>query len=168
MGRPAPGAFFHVNALQFVNVTNTDLRHVPYGQGNLTTDLLGGHIDMVFDAVPVYLEHFKVGKLRALALTGDKRMSVLPDVPTFAESGIPTYDRFALYGLAAPKGTPQPILAKMQQAVSQILHEPDLHRQWVSEGGNPVGSTSAEFAARLRREGERVGMIVSANSLKIE
>jgi tripartite-type tricarboxylate transporter receptor subunit TctC len=167
-GSSGAGSFFHVNALQFLNVTNSDLKHVPYGQGSLMSDLLGGHIDMVFDAVPVYLESLKAGKLRALALTGERRALVMPDVPTFAESGVPAYDRFALYGIAAPKGTPQAIITKMQEAVSQILHQPELYRQWLSEGGNPVGSTSEEFAARLHSESERWSNIVRTNHLRIE
>jgi tripartite-type tricarboxylate transporter receptor subunit TctC len=167
-GSSGAGSFFHVNALQFSNVTNTDLKHVPYGQGSLMSDLIGGHIDMVFDAVPVYLESLKAGKLRALALTGERRALAMPDVPTFAESGVPTYDPFALYGIAAPKGTPPAIITKMQEAVSQIMHEPNLHRQWLSEGGNPVGSTSAEFAARLRNESQRWSNIVRTNHLRVE
>jgi len=167
-GSTGAGSFFHVNALQFINITNTNLRHVPYGQGNPITDLLGGHLDMVFDAIPAYLENIKAGNLRALAFAGDKRTILLPNVPTFIESGVPAFDRFALYGISAPKGTPESIIVRMQMAVSRILKDPDLHRQWVSEGGSPVGSTSAEFAARLRSEGERWGAIVRANSLKIQ
>lgn len=167
-GSTGAGSFFHLNALEFMNLTDVNLRHVPYGQGNLMGDLLGGHIDMVFDAVPAYLENLRAGKLRALALTGEKRATALPDVPTFIEIGIRGYDRFATFGLAAPKGTPEPIIAKMQKAVSQIVQEPALRRQWISEGTNPVGSTSAEFAAVLRSLSERWGKIVRANNLKIE
>ena len=167
-GSSGVGGFFHINALRFTNLAGINLRHVPYGQGNLTTDLLGGHVDMVFDAVPVYAENLKAGNLRALALTGEKRMAILPDVPTFSESGLPAYDRFALYGLAAPKGTPDTIISKMQQAISQTLRESDLRRQWVNEGGNPIGSTSTEFAERLRVESEQLAAIVRANNLKIE
>jgi tripartite-type tricarboxylate transporter receptor subunit TctC len=167
-GSTGAGSGFHLNALEFMNLSDVNLRHVPYGQGNLMGDLLGGHIDMVFDAVPAYLENLKAGKLRALALTGDKRATVLPDVPTFIEIGIPAYDRFATFGLAAPKGTPETIVAKMQKALSQIVQEPALRRQWISEGGNPVGSTSAEFAALIHSLSERWGKIVRANNLKIE
>jgi tripartite-type tricarboxylate transporter receptor subunit TctC len=167
-GSTGAGSFFHLNALAFMNLAETNLRHVPHGQGNLTSDLLGGHIDMVFDAVPVYLENLKAGKLRALALTGEKRAKIMPDVPTFIESGIPAYNRIAFYGMAAPKGTPEAIIAKMQKAVSQILHEPELQRQWTSEGGNPVGSTSTEFAAGLRAQSEYWAKFIRDNNLKIE
>jgi tripartite-type tricarboxylate transporter receptor subunit TctC len=167
-GSTGAGSFFQLNALAFMSLTKTNLRHVPYGQGSLTSDLLGGHIDMVFDAVPIYLENLKAGKLRALALTGERRAKVMPDVPTFMESGLPAYDRIAFYGMAAPKGTPAAIVAQMQKAVSQILHEPELQRQWMSEGGNPVGSTSADFAAGLRAQSEYWAKFIRDNNLKIE
>jgi tripartite-type tricarboxylate transporter receptor subunit TctC len=167
-GSTGAGSFFQLNALAFASLTKTNLRHVPYGQGNLTSDLLGGHIDMVFDAVPIYLENLKAGKLRALALTGEKRAKVMPDVPTFMESGLPAYDRIAFYGMAAPKGTPGAIVAQMQKAVSQILHEAELQRQWSSEGGNPVGSTAADFAAGLRAQSEYWAKFIRDNNLKIE
>jgi tripartite-type tricarboxylate transporter receptor subunit TctC len=167
-GSTGAGGFFHVNALLFASITHTSLKHVPYGQGSPATDLLGGHIDMIFDTVSPYLENLKAGKLRALAVTGEQRVSVLPDVPTFTESGIPAYDTYALYGLFAPRGTPEPIIAKMQKAISQVVQEPALRSQWISEGGNVVGSTSAEFAARIRSESERWGKIIRSNNIKLE
>jgi tripartite-type tricarboxylate transporter receptor subunit TctC len=124
---------------------------------------------MVFDGVgPAYLENIKAGKLRALAVTGEKRTNTLPDVPTFIESGLPAYDPYVLYGMFAPKGTPESIVLKMQQAISQILQEPALRRRWASEGATPVGSTSAEFAARIRSESERWGKVIRANNIKVE
>jgi len=167
-GSTGAGSFFHLNALTFINLTKANLRHVPYGQGNLTSDLLGGHIDKVLDAVPAYLENLKAGRLRALALTGDKHATAMPDVPTFAESGLPAYNRIAFYGMAAPKGTSEAIIARMQKALSQILGQPELQRQWTSEGGNPVGSTSAEFAAGLRAQSEYFAKFIRDNNLKIE
>lgn len=167
-GSTGPGGWLHVNALLFANLTNTSLRHVPYGQGNLVADLLGGHIDMVFDAVPPYLENIRAGKLRVLGVAGQARASELPDVPTFIEGGLASYDVHTLYGLFAPKGTAAPIVAKMQHAIVKILQEPALRRQWISEGGNPVGSSPAEFAARIRSESDRWGNIIKANKIKLE
>jgi tripartite-type tricarboxylate transporter receptor subunit TctC len=123
---------------------------------------------VVFDAVPIYLENLKAGKLRALALTGQKRAKAMSDVPTFTESGLRAYDRIAFYGMAAPKGTPAAIVAQMQKAVSQILREAELQRQWIGEGGNPVGSTSADFAAGLRAQSEYWAKFIRDNNLKIE
>jgi tripartite-type tricarboxylate transporter receptor subunit TctC len=168
-GSTGPGGFFHVNALLFSSVTNVNLRHIPYGQGSPITDLLADRIDMVFDATSAnYLENLKAGRLRALAVTGEKRASTLPNVPTFIESGVAAYDSYALYGMFAPKGTPETVTLKMQRATSQFLQEPALRQQWISEGGNPVGSTSSEFAARIRTESERWGRIIRANNIKLE
>jgi tripartite-type tricarboxylate transporter receptor subunit TctC len=167
-GSTGPGGWLHVSALLFASLTTTNLKHVPYGQGNLTADLLGGHIDLVFDAPPSYLENIKAGNLRVLAVTGEQRVVELPDVPTFFESGLPAYDVYTLYGMFAPKGTPEPVVAKMQRAITQVLREPALRRQWISEGGNPVGSTPAEFASRIRSESDRWGKIILANNIKLE
>jgi tripartite-type tricarboxylate transporter receptor subunit TctC len=168
-GSTGAGGFLHVNALLFSNITNTKFGHVPYASSNPVTDVLGGHIDMVFDGIgPGYLGNIKAGKLRALAVTGEKRTSALPDVPTFIESGVPAYDTHILYGLFAPKDTPESIVVKMQQAISQILQEPVLRHRWQSEGAIPVGSTSAEFAGRIRSESERWGTIIRANNIKLE
>lgn len=167
-GSTGPGGWLHVNALLFSSITNTNLRHIPYGQGSPITDLLGDRIDMVFDAVSPYLENIKAGKLHALAVTGKKRISALPDVPTFIESGVPAYDPYGIGGMFAPKGTPELIIAKMQHAASQVAQESALRRQWISEGGDLVGSTSAELAARIRSESERWGKIIRANNIKLE
>jgi len=167
-GSTGAGGWLHVSALLFSSLTGSKLKHIPYGQGNLNSDLLGGHIDMVFDAAPPYLENIRARNLRVLAVTGEQRSSELPDVPTFFESGWPAYDVYALYGMFAPKGTPQSIMTKMQQAIAQVLREPELRRRWISEGGNPVASTSAEFAARIQSESERWGKIIRVNNLKFE
>lgn len=168
-GSTGAGGFLHVNALLFSSITGTKFRHVPYANGNPVTDVLGGHIDMIFDGIgPGYLENIKAGKLRALAVTGEQRVGALPDVPTFIESGVPAYDSYILYGMFAPKGVPESVILKMQSAISQILQEPALRRRWASEGGTPVGSTSAEFAARIHSESERWGKIIRANNITLE
>jgi tripartite-type tricarboxylate transporter receptor subunit TctC len=163
---PGVGAFHHMNGLLFGNVTGTTMRHVPYGQSNPQQDLLGGHVDLVFDAVPSWLENLKAKNLRALAITGAIRVNVLADVPTFAESGVPAYDTRAFYGLVAPKGTAHPIIAKMQQAVHKAVFEPALQSQWISQGGTPVAGTPSELAAQIRSENERWAEVVRANGVK--
>jgi tripartite-type tricarboxylate transporter receptor subunit TctC len=167
-GSTGRGGWLHVSALLFSSITNTNLRHVPYAQGNLAPDLLGGHVDMVFDAIPPYLENIKAGNLKVLALAGERRASVLPDVPTFIESGVPAYDVHALYGLFAPTGTRDAIIAKIQEAIWRILQEPDLRRQWISEGGNPLGSGPTEFRAHIRSESERWDKILRANDIRLD
>jgi tripartite-type tricarboxylate transporter receptor subunit TctC len=166
-GSPGIGSFHHMNGTLFANLTGTTLRHVPYGQGNPGSDLLGGHIDLVFDALPPWLENIKAGRLRALATTGEQRATALPEVPTFKESGLGAYEVYALYGVVAPKGTPASIIGKFQAALSQVVHEPSLFQQWTHQGGNPVASTASEFAARIRSESDRWGKVIRSNDIRI-
>jgi tripartite-type tricarboxylate transporter receptor subunit TctC len=166
-GSPGVGSFHHMNGTLFASLTGTPLRHIPYGQGNPGTDLLAGHIDLVFDALPPWLENIRAGRLRALATTGENRSGVLPGVPTFRESGLAVYDVYALYGVVAPKGTPRSIIAKFQTALSKVVHEPNLFGRWSEEGGNPVASTSAEFAARIHSESERWANVIRFNGIKV-
>jgi tripartite-type tricarboxylate transporter receptor subunit TctC len=168
-GSTGAGSFAHVNALLFSSITNTKFVHVPYGQGNPLTDVVGGHIDMLFDGVGhVYLENVRAGKLRAIALTGEMRISALPEIPTFTEGGVPAYDSQILYGLFAPLKTPDSIILKMQNVIAKALQDPSLRQQWMNEGSTPIGSTSAEFAARLRIESERWGKVIRENRIQVE
>jgi tripartite-type tricarboxylate transporter receptor subunit TctC len=168
-GSTGAGGFLHVNALLFSSITSTKFGHVPYANGSPVTDVLGGHIDLIFDGIgPAYLENIRAGKLHALAVTGEQRVGTLPDVPTFIESGVPAYDPYILYGMFAPKGAPEAAILKMQSAISQILQEPALRRRWANEGGTPVGSTSADFAARIHSESARWGKVIRANNITLE
>jgi tripartite-type tricarboxylate transporter receptor subunit TctC len=162
------GSFHHMNGLLFGNVIGAPLQHIPYAQGNPAADLLGGHVDLMFDPIPAWLENVRAGRLRALAFTGETRANVLPDVPTFAESGLPAFDSYAFYGVMAPKGTPQHIIAKLQESLSAVVKEPNLNRLWTNEGGNPVGSEPTEFAARIRRESDRWSKVIRDNGVKIQ
>ena len=108
-------------------------------------------------------------KLRGLALTGNRRAKVLPDLPTFAEAGLPAYDVHGFYGLLAPQGTPTPIILRMQQSIAQAVKDPAVQFQL----GEPVGATTlasspAEFAAWIRQESERWGGVIRANDIKIQ
>jgi tripartite-type tricarboxylate transporter receptor subunit TctC len=167
-GSPGVGSFHHMNGVLFANLTGTTLQHIPYGQGNPGADLLGGHIDLIFDALPPWLENVKAGRLRALAITGETRAPALPDTPSFGESGLPAYDTYAFYGLVAPKGTPESVIAKLQQAIRQMVDEPKLNRQWISEGGNPTAGSPDQFATTIRTESERWGNAIRSNNIKIQ
>jgi tripartite-type tricarboxylate transporter receptor subunit TctC len=166
-GSQGVGSFHHMNGTLFANLTGTDLQHIPYGQGNPGADLLGGHIDLMFDALNPWLENISAGLLRALAVTGEERPKALPGLATFRECGLPDYDVYALYGLVAPKGTPDVIIRKLQAVMSQVVHEPNLFQRWTNEGGHPIGSTPTEFTARIRSESDRWASIIRANGIKI-
>ena len=122
------------------------LLHVPYkGSGPLTTDLLGGQINMSFDTITPVLSHIKAGKLRAIAVTTLKRAQALPELPTIAESGYPGFDIATWYGYWAPKGTPAPIVEKLAAAASQALKKQSVIEQYAGMGAEPVGSTPASI-----------------------
>jgi tripartite-type tricarboxylate transporter receptor subunit TctC len=144
------------------------LKHVPYGQSSPFTDLLGGHIDMIFDALIPTIENIKAGRLRALAVTGSQRLPALPELPTFAEVGLPAYTPYGVAGLLASKGTPEPIVSRMQEAIATVLRDPEPRRLWESQGCVLVVNSPAEFAAVIRTESERWGRIIAANNIRVE
>jgi tripartite-type tricarboxylate transporter receptor subunit TctC len=167
-GSTGAGLFLHLNGLLFEDLTGIAVKHVPYGQGSPFSDLLGGHIDMVFDALVPTIENIKAGRLRALAVAGSARLSALPDVPTFAEAGVPDYSPYGIVGLLAPKGTPESIVTRMQSAIVTVLKDPDLRKLWESQGNVLVGSSPAEFANLMRAESDRWAQIIAKNNIKVE
>ena len=168
-GSTGPGLFLHLNGALLASRAGIRLRHIPYLQGSPFTDLLGGHVDMVIDALQPTYENVKVGKLRALALTGNRRAKVLPDLPTFAEAGLPAYDVHGFYGLLAPRGTPDAIIKRLREAVAEAVKDPAVQFQL----GEPVGasiyaSSPDEFAKRIQSESARWGDVIRANDIKIQ
>jgi tripartite-type tricarboxylate transporter receptor subunit TctC len=168
-GSTGPGLFLHLNGALLSSAAGIKLRHIPYSQGSPFTDLLGGHIDMVIDALQPTYDQILAGKLKGIALTGNHRAKVLPDLPTFAEAGLPAFDVHGFYGLLAPKGTPAAIIRKMRDAVAESVKDPAVQFQ----AGDPVGatiiaSTPEEFTDYIRRETQRWGEVIRANKIKID
>lgn len=166
-GSSGAGQFLHLNGLLLAKTAGIDLRHVPYSQGSPFNDLLGGHIDMVIDALNSSIENIKAGRLRTLAVTGNHRLAILPDVPTFAEAGLPNYDTQGCAGLLAPTGTPGAIKSRMQMAVDEVLKDQALRQQWEALGYVLVGGTAEQFTAWIRIQSNRWGEIIHENNLKI-
>ena len=168
-GSTGPGLFLHLNGALLASRAGIKLRHIPYHQGSPFTDLLGGHVDMVIDALQPTYENIIAGKLRGIALTGTHRAKVLPDLPTFAEAGLPDFDVHGFYGLLAPKGTPAAIITRLRDAVAEAVKDPKVQFQL----GDPVGatttaSTPAEFAERIRQESDRWGEVIRENHIKLD
>ncbi|HSW19327.1 MAG TPA: tripartite tricarboxylate transporter substrate binding protein [Ramlibacter sp.] len=129
------------------------LLHVPYkGGAPATTDAISGQVNMVFALVPVLQPHIQAGKLKALAVTSDKRLASLPDVPTLTELGV-DYDFTIWYGLMAPAGTPKAIALRLAAATQKVLAQPELAARIRAGGAEPVSSKPEEFQAQLKREG---------------
>jgi tripartite-type tricarboxylate transporter receptor subunit TctC len=116
------------------------------------SDLLGGHISLLFSAIPNVHSHIGAGTVRALAVTGPKRSPLLPNVPTVAESGLPGFEATLSYGLLAPAGTPQPIIARLNRELRIVLTTPSVLKVLANEGVEPLATTPEEFTAMIDRE----------------
>ena len=143
--------------------------HVPYkGSAPATTDLLGGQLHAMLDNMVTQIPHIKSGKLRALAVTSEKRVGILPDVPTVAESGYPGFSTGTWYGLVAPAGTPTEIVDKLQTEIARIIALPAVSNPLIQLGLEPVGSTPAQYAKFMQDEYVSAGKIVKIANIKVE
>jgi tripartite-type tricarboxylate transporter receptor subunit TctC len=163
------GASAHLAAELFKSLTGSNMVHVPYkGQPPALIDLISGQVEVMFPNIPVSLPHLKAGKLRALAVTTTERASILPELPTIAESGIPGFEVNQWSGLLTPAGTPSAIVAKLHEQVTTALREPDVRRTLTTQGFEPVGSTPAEFAAYINAEIAKWTKVIKAAGIKGE
>lgn len=168
-GSNGNGTAQHLIGTQFQLATGTKLLHVPYkGSAPLTTDLLGGQVDMSFDTITPVLPFIKDGKLRPLAVTTAKRSSALPDVPTMQEAGIQGLAIGTWFGLLAPAATPQDIVARLNREVVKIVRSPEFQKQMLEVGAEPVGNSQAEMAAQIREETEKFAGLVKAGKVAVE
>lgn len=152
-GSAGPGSAHHLIGEVFKLTTGAQLTHVPYrGSAPAVADLLGGQVAVMFDTAPSALPHFKSGKTHPLAVTTAQRSSALPDVPTLAEAGVPGIDIGTWYGLMAPKGTPAPIIARLNREVMQIMNDPAVRQQLQSQGIEPLTSTPEAMQQRIQKE----------------
>ena len=167
-GSNGNGTAQHLIATQFQMLTDTELLHVPYkGSAPLTTDLLGGQIDMSFDATASTLPHIKSGKLRALAVITPKRSVFLPQVPTLAEAGVSGINITTWFGLLAPAGTPKPIINKLHNALIKVMQTPEFKTQLEDAGAEPIGNTQEEMGKQISDEIEKFGNIVRIGKITV-
>ena len=161
------GAGGHLALVLFAQRVGIKVAHVPYkGAGPATVAVLGNEADLLFANTGVFISHIKAGKLRAMGSASEKRIGILPDVPTFAELGYPNFFSGSFYGLLAPAGTPQPIIDKLQKELAKIVHSAESIARLESVGAFPVGNTGPQFAQYLKREVEIWGKIVRENGIK--
>jgi tripartite-type tricarboxylate transporter receptor subunit TctC len=153
----------------FDSMAGVDMVHVPYkGLAPALTDLLSGQVQLMFSSVVAILPHVKAGKLRALAVTGAKRLASMPELPTIAESGLPGYEASSWYGILAPAGTPHDIVAKLNAELNRALDQPDVRNSLLAEGAEPAGGSPEQFAVHIRTEKERLGKIIRDANIRME
>ena len=142
-----------LSARLFMSATGTEMVNVAYkGGAPALADLVGGHVDLMFETSPTAVPYVKSGKLKALAVTSDKRLPTLPDVPTVAEAGVPNFKAIYWMGLLAPGGTPAAIVQKLNAATQKVLAAPDVQKQLTEISLYPAGGSPAEFASFIRSE----------------
>jgi tripartite-type tricarboxylate transporter receptor subunit TctC len=142
-----PGTPYHMAGELFKAMANVDIVHIPYkGSSQARTDVLGGQVDMMFDAVTTMSEFARAGKVKALATTGKVRSSVLPSVPTLSEAGVTGYESVIWLGLMAPKGTPPEIVKRLNAEVVKIVSKPEVREEWAKQGAAALTMNPDEFA----------------------
>lgn len=164
-----PGTPYHMAGELFKAMAGVDILHVPYkGSSGARTDVLGGQVDMMFDAVPTMAPHVRSGKVKALATTGLTKSTVTPEVPTVNEAGVPKYEAVIWLGLMAPKGTPQAIVDKLNAAVVKIVSDPAVKKAWAEQGAIPMVMNVAEFTKYLNDDIAKWAHIVQISGAKAE
>jgi tripartite-type tricarboxylate transporter receptor subunit TctC len=147
------GTPYHMAGELFKTMAGIDLVHVPYrNSGEARNGVIGGQVQMMIDAVTTMAPNVSQGQVRALATTGERRSSVLPDVPTAEEAGLPGYEATIWLGLMAPTGTPKPIIDKLNTAVNAAIKRPEIVKLWADQGAAPMSMTPEEFDKYLRSD----------------
>ena len=168
-GSGGKGTSVHLAGELFSSITDASMTHVPYkGSAPAMTDLIGGQIQLMFDTAPSALPHIKGGKVKPVAVSGAKRLAEIGNVPTFAESGVPTFDAPAWYGLLAPAGTSPTIVQYLNAEVEQILKEPATQQKLLQMGAVPAGGTAESFGKFIQLETERWSAVIKKNNITAE
>ncbi len=168
-GSSGIGGAPHLAAEMFSNLAGVKLLHVPYkGVSQATTDLIGGQVQASFQSPVSSIPHVQSGKLRALAVSGDKRLSALPDVPTFTEAGVPNFDARFWFGIVAPAGTPKGIIDKLSAEIAKVLAMPDVKSFLLGQGLDPYVTTPAQFGTLLSADLAKYENLIKTNNIKAE
>ena len=168
-GSAGNGSVGHFSSEQFKALAGVDIVHVPYkGSSAARTDILGGQVQMMFDAITTMAANARAGKVKALASTGKSRSSVTPDVPTLNEAGVPGYETTIWLGLMAPAATPRPILDRLSLEVNKVVHSPEVQAAWAKQGAVPMGMTVDQFETFLRADIVKWSKLVKETGMKVD
>lgn len=164
-----PGTPYHMAGELFKSMADVHLVHIPYkGSSGARTDVIGGQVDMMFDAVTTMAEQVKAGKVKAIATTGRQRSDVMPDVPTVHESGVPNYEATIWLGLMAPKGTPKAVVDRLNEAVSRISSQPEVRQLWGKQGATPLVMTPAVFDKYVHDDIAKWAKVIKSANIKAD
>jgi tripartite-type tricarboxylate transporter receptor subunit TctC len=164
-----PGTPYHMAGELFKSMAKVDIVHVPYkGSSGARTDVLGGQVEMMFDAITTMAPNVQAGRVRALATTGRTRSSVLPDVPTVGEAGVPGYDAVIWLGIMAPAGTPKTVVDRVNAEVRKVLARADIKDAWKKQGAETMDMSPEKFGEFLRGDIEKWAKVVKDAGIKVD
>jgi len=164
-----PGTPYHMAGELFKAMAGVDIVHVPYkGSDGARVGILGGQVHMMIDAITTMAPHVRAGKLKAMGTTGKVRSSVLPEVPTLSEAGVPGYETGIWLGLMAPAGTPRPVLERLNAEVVKVLNAADVKAAWAKQGAQPMGMSIDQFDKFLREDITKWSGVVKATGMKVD
>lgn len=168
-GSTGAGSSNHLSMELFNRMTATRMTHIPYkGSSPAVVALLGGETDLMFDNLPNVIQQLRAGKMKAIAVTGQTRSALLPDVPTVAEAGVPGYEVNVWFGIQAPTGTPAPIVQKLNEEIVRSLAEADVVKRFRDQGVEVVGSSPARFGTLIDTEIRKWGEVVKDANVQLE
>ena len=164
-----PGTPYHMAGELFKSMADIDMVHVPYkGSSGARTDVIGGQVDVMFDAVTTMAEQVRAGKVKALATSGQRRSDVLPEAPTLNEAGVPGYEATIWLGLMAPIGTPKAIVDKLNETVSKIASQPDVKQAWTKQGAVPMIMNPMVFDKYMRDDITKWNRVIKTANIKLD
>jgi len=164
-----PGTPYHMAGELLKSMASIDVVHVPYkGSSGARTDILAGQVQIMFDAITTMTEQVKAGKVKALATSGRTRSDVLPDVPTLSEAGVPGYEATIWLGLMAPRGTPQEVVNRLNEAVGKIVGAPEQKQQWSKQGAVPMVMNPTAFTRYLNEDIAKWSTVIKTANIKLD
>ena len=163
------GSSAHLAGELFKTAAKLDIVHVPYRGGPpAMVDLLGGQVSMMFNSLPAVIPHVKSRRLRGIAVASATRAKGMPDIPTFAEAGLPGIEAGSWYGVFAPAGTPKAVVARLNSEIVKMLKSPDVQQRLATEGADPIGNSPEEFAAQVKRDITKWGKVARESGIRAE
>jgi tripartite-type tricarboxylate transporter receptor subunit TctC len=162
-----PGTPYHMAGELFKAMSGTDMQHIPHkGSGEARAAVIGGHVQMMIDAVTAMKSHIEAGQVRALATTGDKRSAVLPNVPTANEAGVPGYEATIWLGIMAPAGTPKDVVDRLNAEIGKIIARPAIREAWEKQGAVPLTMTPAQFETYMKGDIDKWAKVIRDAGIK--